>query len=135
MKNKYDVKIVVSKNNVEKVLNEDEIVWKFVVVTADGLPYKAMIESIKNVHTCGNCGKKIRFLAYITDHFKDSGHNDFFQTYVNILPNICLFHYSLTMLRSLGKLERSIDYGVLVISIHFETSRVVFYARKSHKLS
>ena len=113
MKNKFAVKIVLSGNTVKKIINPNEDFRKFVVVTADGLPYKMMIDLIKNSHTCALCGKTFRYLADITDHMKNTTHNEFFQTYGNILPNIGHFHYSLTMLRSLVKLlcqEKGTDF-------------------------
>ena len=130
MKNKYCVKIVLSGETVTKVFNDNEDFRKFVVVTADGLPYKAMIDLIKNEHICAVCGKKFKYIAEITDHMKESKHNEFYQTYGNILPNIGHFHYSLTMLRSLVKLEWNIDYQELVKSIHFETPKALFMQEK-----
>ena len=47
MKNKFSVKIVLTANNVTKVFNPDKEFRKHVVVTADGLPYKVMIDLIK----------------------------------------------------------------------------------------
>ena len=126
MKNKYSVKIVFKNGKVTKVLNENEQFRKFVVVTADGLPYKVMIELIKNAHTCAICGKRLRYLADMTDHMQNTQHNEYYQTYGTILPNIGHFHYSLTMLRSLVKLQWNIDYQELVKSIHFETPKALF---------
>ena len=130
MKNKFSVKIVLADGTVTKVFNENEEFRKFVVVTADGLPYKAMIELIKNVHTCAECGKRLRYIADMTDHMQEFKHKEFYQTYGNILPNIGHFHYSLTMLRSLVKLEWKLDYQELVKSIHFETPKALFMQEK-----
>ena len=130
MGNKYSVKIVFEGDKVTKVCNESKQFRKFVVVTCDGLPYKAMIELIKNVHTCANCGKKLRYLADLTDHMKETQHREYYQTYGNILPNIGHFHFALTMLRSLVKLEWDIDYQELVKSIHFESPKALFMQQK-----
>jgi hypothetical protein len=59
MKNNYSVKIIVSANNVTKVFQTSKEFRKHVVVTADGLPYKIMIELIENAHIYVlNVGKK-----------------------------------------------------------------------------
>ena len=70
MKNKFSVKIVLNANSVEKVFNTNMDFRKFVVVTADGLPYKMIIDLIKNRHTCAICGKRLNYLAEITEHKK-----------------------------------------------------------------
>ena len=51
MRNRYSVNLVFEGGKVTKVCKESKQYRKFVVVTCDGLPYKAMIELIKNVHT------------------------------------------------------------------------------------
>ena len=79
------------------MFNEDPELRKFIVVTADGLPYKIMIDLIRNAHTCAQCGKKLDFLSDMTEHMKSEKHTEFFQTYGNIFPNIVQFHYCLTM--------------------------------------
>ena len=130
MKNKFSVKLVLSENTVTKVINSDPEFRKFVVVSADGLPYKALIELIKDTHTCAICGKKFDYLAEMTDHMKETQHREYFQTYGNILPNIGQFHYALTMLRSLVKLTWDIDYQGLVKSIFFDTPKGLFMQQK-----
>ena len=130
MENKFSVKIVFKGNKVEKVINTCKESRKFVVVTCDGLPYKALIELIRNVHTCAICGKKQRYLGDMADHMRQTQHMEYFQTYGNILPNIGHFHYSLTMLRSLVKLEWDIHYSELVKSIHFESPKALFSQQK-----
>ena len=64
------------------------------------------------------------------DHWKETHHSEYFQTYRNILPNIGHFHYCLTMLRSLVKLRWNIDYQELVKAIHFETPKALFCQEK-----
>ena len=130
MTNTYSVKIVISENNVKKVFDKDGKGRKFIVVTSDGLPYKIIMDMIKNEHKCATCGKRIEYLAGLTDHMHETGHCEYFQTYGNILPNIGHFHYSLTMLRSLVKLQWDIDYRELVKSIHFETPKALFMQEK-----
>ena len=105
MKNKYAVKIILGENTIEKKVNTSDECRKLIVVIADGLPYKLMIDLIKNVHVCATCGKKTSYLPDMTDHKNETHHNEFYQLYGNILPNIGHFHYALTMLRSLVKLE------------------------------
>ena len=97
MKNKFSVKLVLKDGKVTKVHDQNSELRKFVVVTSDGLPYKAMIELIKNAHTCAECGKKLRYMAEMTDHMQETHHSEFYQTYGNILPNISHFHYALTV--------------------------------------
>ena len=88
MKNNFSVKLVLSEKKVEKVFNDDPEFRKFVLVSADGLPCKVLIDLIKNAHTCAECGKKFDFLAEMTDHMKQTQHKEYFQTYGSILPNI-----------------------------------------------
>ena len=130
MRNKYAVKLVLSDNNVTKSVVDDESFRKHIVVTADGLPYKIMIDLIENTHTCAMCGKRIAHVADLTEHMNETQHNEFFQTYGNILPNIGYFHYALTMLRSLVKLEWNIDYQELCKAINFETPKALFMQEK-----
>ena len=130
MKNKFAVKIKLSKNCVTKEYNPCPEIRKFVVVTADGLPYKIIIDLVKNTHTCAVCGKRLSFLSDMTEHMQKTQHAEFFQTYGNILPNIGQFHFALTMLRSLVKLEWNIDYQELCKSIHFETPKALFMQEK-----
>ena len=47
IKNEYSVKIDLSDKKVKKTLNTNPQTRKFIVVTADGLPYKVMVELIK----------------------------------------------------------------------------------------
>ena len=130
MKNKFSVKIILNGTSVKKESIVDESFRKHIVVTADGLPYKIMISLIANTHTCAMCGKRLVHIADMTDHMKDTHHNEFYQTYGAILPNIGYFHYALTMLRSLVKLEWNIDYRELCKSIHFETEKALFMQEK-----
>ena len=130
MNNIFGAKLVFDGETVIKEVSDDGDSRKFIVVTADGLPYKAMIELIRNVHTCAVCGKRLRFIAEVTDHISQTHHREYFQTYGNILPNIGHFHYGLTMLRSYVKLKWSIDYEELVKSIHFETPQALFMQEK-----
>ena len=130
MKNEFAVKIVITGNSITKNFVEDETFRKHIVVTADGLPYKIMIDLIENCHTCAMCGKRITHVADLTEHMKETKHNEFFQTYGNILPNIGYFHYALTMLRSLVNLEWDIDYQELCKAIHFETPKALFMQSK-----
>ena len=130
MKNNYPVKLVFSDKKVSKILNDDPEVRKFVVVSADGLPYKVLIDLIRNAHTCATCGKRIDFISEVTDHMNTTHHKDYFQTYGSIIPNIGQFHYSLTLLRSLVKLDWDIDYQAHVKSIHFETPKALFMQQK-----
>ena len=130
MKNKHSVKLKFTEKEVIKIFNEDPELRKFLLVTADGLPYKVIIDLIKNVHTCADCGKRFDFLAEMSEHMKTIQHREYFQTYGSIIPNIGQFHYALTMLRSLVKLLWDIDYQVLVESIHFETPKAQFMQQK-----
>ena len=118
------------KEKIHKIVSENDSHRKFVVVTCDGLPYKALIELIKNVHTCAVCGKRLRYISEVTDHINSIKHMEYYQTYGNILPNIGHFHYDLTMVRSLVKLVWNIDYQELVKSIHFETPKALFMQEK-----
>ena len=93
-----------------KVFNTNKDFRKFIVVTSDGLPYKQMIDLIKHTHTCASCGKRLNYLSDMRDHWKETHHSEYFQTYGNILPNIGHFHYCLTMLQSLVNFS-----GILII--------------------
>ena len=52
----------------EKVYNSNPDFRKHIVVTADGLPYKVMIELIRNVHTCAVCGKTCPYNRFKQAH-------------------------------------------------------------------
>ena len=91
MKNKFAVKIKLSKNCVTKENNPCPEIIKFVVVTADGLPYNIIIDLLKNTHTCAVCGKRFSFLSDMTEHMQKTQHAEFFQTYGNILPKLDSF--------------------------------------------
>ena len=81
IKNRYPVKIKLSEAGITKDCDDNEEFRKFVVVTADGLPYKIMIDLLKNRHVCAACGKKILFLADMTQHMNETNHNEYYQTY------------------------------------------------------
>ena len=130
MTNQCSVKLVLDETSVRKEFVQDKSFRKHIVVTADGLPYKIMISLIENTHTCATCGKRLVHIVDMTEHMKQKHHNEFFQTYGVILPNIGYFHYALTMLRSLVKLEWNIDYQELCKSIHFETPKALFMQEK-----
>ena len=107
--------------------NEDR---KFVIVTSDGLPYKIMIQIIKNTHTCIKCNKDLISMSDMSEHMKKKHHTEFYQKFGNILSNIGKFHYCLTMLRSYVKLLWNIDYSELVKAIHFESPKAQFVQLK-----
>ena len=50
---------------VELNTNKDR---KFVTVTSDGLPYKVMIQIIKNTHTCITCKKDLNSMLDMSNH-------------------------------------------------------------------
>ena len=68
MKNEFSVKLVVTGKRITKNFVEDESFRKHIVVTADGLPYKIMIDLIENCHTCAMCGKRTTHYADLTEH-------------------------------------------------------------------
>ena len=62
----------------------------------------------------------------MTEHLIDTHHAKYFQTYGNVWLNIGLFKYSLTMIRSLVKLEWKVDFEEQVKSIHLVTPKALF---------
>ena len=84
MKNIFVVKLVLCEDSVKKVFNDDPEVRKHIVVTADGLPYKMMIDVIKNHHKCANCGIKFNHISKLRKHKNETQHSEFFQSYGNI---------------------------------------------------
>ena len=88
LKNKFPIKLRFSDKKVEKIVNDDPNLRKFILVTVDGLPYKILLDIIRNFHTCAKYGKRFEYLAEMNKHLKISQHNEYFQTYGCILPNI-----------------------------------------------
>ena len=58
---------------------------------------------LQNNYVCGECGVKLSNPSELTDHIKKTDHNEYFQKYGSIYPNIGMFHYSQTCLRALLK--------------------------------
>ena len=131
--NTYSTKVVFSNDG--KVLKTETCgnkngERKFIVVTADGLPYKIMIKLINDVFVCLTCKQEFKHIADITEHMKMKDHKEYFQKFGNILPNIGQFHYSLTMLRSYVKLVWNINLSELCKSIHFESPKAQYVQEK-----
>ena len=85
------VKIRVTENiDIEKIVeyeDEDKSRRCWILITTDGLPYKMLIEIIRENYTCTECQKKL-FLTEIMEHILQSNHRIFYQTYGSVLPNI-----------------------------------------------
>ena len=128
----YNSKIVFSDDGSlsHVTCEENEHSRKYIIVTADGLPYKQMIKLIKYVLLCATCGKKLSYIADVTDHMKTHRHMEFYQKFGNILPNVGQFHYSLTMLRSYVKLVWDINFSELCKSVHFESPKAQIVQQK-----
>ena len=130
MKNKYSCKLVIENEDIRKEIvgNDGERSW--LLVTVDGVPYRQLISIIKNHHQCVQCGKKIKYLSELTDHMKSSGHNEFYQTYGNILMNIGNFHFVQAMLRSYTNLLWFIDTEELAKSLELTSPKALFMVHK-----
>lgn len=123
--NDNPTKLIISKEDIKKVVaNDDDSKRKWILVTCDGLPYKQAISIIKNHHTCVTCGKKLKFLSKLTEHFNSTKHDEFYQTYGQIILNEGHFHMLQTMLRSLVKLTWDVDVQDLCKSILLDTPKV-----------
>ena len=107
--------------------NEDR---KYIIVTADGLPYKQLIKLINDFFVCITCENVLCYLADMTEHMKTHGHKEYFQKYGNILPQIGQFHYGLTMLRSYVKLVWNINLSELCKAINFESPKAQIVQEK-----
>ena len=127
LRNNFSVKLVINNGNVvEKLMNDDPDIRRLIVVTVDGLPYKTLISILQNSYICAVCGYKIDHLSEITNHLKSSQHNEYFQTYGAILPNIGLFHECQTMMRAFVHLTWNIDLEALAKSIGLDSPKALF---------
>ena len=126
----YNTKFVLTDDDIIKEIKEsnDERTW--ILVTSDSLPYKMMIEIIKNNFICCECGENIKFTSEIKEHKDKTSHNEFYQKYGNIIMNIGFFHYCQAMLRCLTKLGYELDIKELTKSIYLESSKAQFLVSK-----
>ena len=59
----------------------------WILVTSDGLPYKSIIERIKNFICC-ECGENIKFTSEMKEHKDKTSNTKFYQKYHNVILNI-----------------------------------------------
>ena len=92
---KYSTKLVFSDSGTfEKVVCTGENhERKFIIVTADGLPYKQMIKLISDIFICISCEKELKQIADMTKHMKEHNHKELYQKFGTKFPNIGQFHY------------------------------------------
>ena len=128
--NKYSFKYIFNEEGkVRKIENSNcNEERKFIIVTADGLPYKQLIKLINDFFVCITCENVLCYLADMTEHMKTHGHKEYFQKYGNILPRIGQFHYGLTMLGwgqvlqlfwDLLTKSSNFDFGSIALSCFF----------------
>ena len=130
LQNNYPVRLKFEDGKVTKILNMEEQSRKWTMCTVDGLPFKELIDILKDNFKCAICGFKAEHIANLNDHMKETTHNEFFQSYGAVLPNIGHFHYGFTLLRSFTKLLWNIDFSELAKAIHLETEKAQLMIQK-----
>lgn len=131
MYRKYSVKLSIDEDKqIEKTVieNDDERTW--ILVSCDGLPMKHLISIVKNNHTCEVCDKRLRYISEINEHFNETGHNSFYQTYGAVLLNYGEFHYAQTIMRCYTKLNWDIDFKDLCTAINLASPKAQFMIEK-----
>ena len=83
----------------------------------------------KENHTCIECGKTL-LTSKTKEHHTETSHEEYFQTYGSLTPNIRYFHYSQAMLRTFTKLLWGIDYSDLCEAVHLVTPKAKFMIEK-----
>ena len=128
---KHHVKIILEENEIKKqIVDTGNNTRKFIIISADGLPYKQMIEILSNRFKCAECGKKLKYVTELSSHLEKTSHSEFFQLYGNVLLNIGNFHYVLTMIRSLTKLLWEVDLQELSVAILMDSPKAQFMLSK-----
>ena len=126
LKDSYCVKLKITDGKIEKIVSPDTEERKFVVVTSDGLPYKEMIKILQNNYVCGECGVNLTHPSEITKHLKETHHDEYFQRYGSLLPNIGMFHFTQTGIRAVTKTVWDIELEELAKSIGLESQKALF---------
>ena len=127
---KPSVLVTLKDNEIQQEIIGDDSSRSFVVVSADGLPFKQMIRIVREYHTCKTCGIELKFITELKTHKSEKGHNTFFQTFGNILIQSGHFHYMMCMVRSFVKLSWDLDIEELSASIGLDTIKAKFMVSK-----
>ena len=114
----YSVEIRINNGEVSKEVIENNDKRSWILLSADGLPMKQIIQLIQNHYTCITCQKKVEHPSDLSEHEEESGHKHFYQTYSVFQPNCGQFHYWLCMFRSFVKLLWPIEYQELCKSVN-----------------
>ena len=120
------VYVTLKNEEIEKEIVGDESSRSFVVVTADGLPFKQMIKIVREYHTCTKCNTELKFITEMKTHKNETGHDKYFQTFGNILIQSGYFHYMMCMVRSFVKLTWNLDVEELSASIGLDSVKAKF---------
>ena len=102
----------------------------WVVITADGLPHKLLIDVVKHCFICEVCGKDFDVMSDVTGHMLDYGHRTFFKEFGNCIIKIGGLHLEMTMLRSFVSLTWKIYYSFLCRAIGFVSPKAQLVQQK-----
>ena len=96
------------------------------MITADGLPYRDMMDLIMNSFDCAECDEKFDHMANVNEHMKNKQHKQYYQRFGSIVPNLGQFHYLLTLMRSYIKMIWNVDLSDLAKAINLDSPKAQF---------
>ena len=102
----------------------------WVVITADGLPHKLLIDVVKHCFICDVCGEDFDVMSDVTGHMLDYGHKTFVKEFGNCIVKIGGLHMEMTMLRSFVSLTWNIYYSFLCRAIGFLSPKAQLVQQK-----
>ena len=102
----------------------------WVVITADGLPHKLLIDVVKHCFICEVCGDDFDVMSDVTEHMLGYGHRTFFKEFGNCIIKIGGLHLEMTMLRSFVSLTWKIYYSFLCKAIGFVSPKAQLVQQK-----
>ena len=102
----------------------------WVVITADGLPHKLLIDVVKHCFICEVCGEDFDVMSDVTEHMLGYGHRTFFKEFGNCIIKIGGLHLEMTMLRSFVSLTWKIYYSFLCKAIGFVSPKAQLVQQK-----
>ena len=128
---KYSTKYTIEDDkNIRKDVIETEEERTWILLSCDGLPFNHLREIIKNNHTCIICKEKLEYITEISEHFQNTQHTEFYQTYGSVILNYGGFHYMQTIIRSYTTLNWEIDFQELCKAMKLDTPKALFMIEK-----
>ena len=128
---KYSTKYIIEdEKNIRKDVIETDEERTWILVSCDGLPFNHLREIVKNSHTCIICKEKLEYITEISEHFQNTQHTEFYQTYGSVILNYGGFHYMQTSIRSYTKLNWEIDFEELCKAMKLDTPKALFMIEK-----